>query len=75
MPEIWHIMGFLTILFSGSAFTQRLAEMMDVSVTHLIDQIGSGLNQDGDDSLHHAFNGLWAIRLPACWLDPETLSC
>ncbi len=43
-------------------------------MTHLIDQIGSGLNQDGDDSLHHAFNGL-GNKITGLLTTLKTLSC
>ncbi|HMB15049.1 MAG TPA: hypothetical protein VKN62_01940, partial [Pelovirga sp.] len=56
-------LSFLTIfVFWIGFYPTPLLEMMDVSVTHLIDQIGDGLNQAGDDNLHHAFSS-WGNKM------------
>jgi len=56
-------LSFLTIfVFWIGFYPAPLLEVMDVSVTQLIDQIGTGLNQGGDDNLQHALSG-WGNKI------------
>lgn len=56
-------LSFLTIfVFWIGFYPAPLLEVMDVSVTQLIDQIGNGLNQGGDDTRPYAFHG-WGNKI------------
>jgi NADH-quinone oxidoreductase subunit M len=56
-------LSFLTIfVFWIGFYPAPLLEVMDVSVTQLLDQIGTGLNQGGDDNLQYALSG-WSHKI------------
>lgn len=56
-------LSFLTVfVFWIGFYPTPLLDVMDVSVTHLIDQISVGMPQGGHDNLHHALSG-WGHKI------------